>query len=158
MVYVTEAEMKRIRAIAAGKKSKRKEKAKAIWPKQYNRKLRIKFLKTDGHTRWSLHVRNRDGNKCIMCGSVQNLNAHHWLFRKAHSVRLALDPANGATLCAYPCHLGRVHHDGDGDFILQLADKMIAIVTPEKVAEMRETAKRRDSVTVEELEALYAKL
>ena len=113
---------------------------------------RTKRLKKAGHVLWSLVVRNRDGNKCLMCGSVQNLNAHHWLFRKSHSVRLALDPANGATLCAYPCHLGRIHSDGDGDFMLRLADKMTAIVGSLKVEEMRETARHSGPVSEEFLQ------
>ncbi len=123
-----------------------------------NRKERIKRLKKAGLVLWSLVVRKRDGNKCLMCGSVQCLNAHHWLFRKSHSVRLALDPANGATLCAYPCHLGRVHHDGDGDFILRLADKMIGIVGQLKVDEMRETARHSGPLSLEEIEPRVAAL
>jgi hypothetical protein len=113
---------------------------------------RTKRLKKSGHVLWSLVVRNRDGNKCLMCGSVQYLNAHHWLFRKSHSVRLALDPANGATLCAYPCHLGRIHKDGDGLFMLQLAEKMTAIVGKLKVDEMIETGKHPSPVSEEELQ------
>lgn len=124
-----------------------KKKAKKV-PKA----KRTKRLKKAGHALWSLVVRNRDGNKCLMCGSVQNLNAHHWLFRKSHSVRLALDPANGATLCAYPCHLGRIHSDGDGEFMLRLADKMTAIVGSLKVEEMRETARTLGPVSEEFLQ------
>ena len=86
------------------------------------------------------------------------MNAHHWLFRKSHSVRLALDTANGATLCAYPCHLGRIHHDGDGDFVLKLADKMFEIVGKEKVEEMRRTAKVSGSVSLEEIQAAVENL
>lgn len=119
---------------------------------------RTKRLKKAGHVLWSLVVRKRDGNKCLMCGSVQSLNAHHWLFRKSHSVRLALDPANGATLCAYPCHLGRIHSDGDGDFMLRLADKMTAIVGAVKVEEMRETARTSGPVSEEFLELANEKL
>lgn len=126
--------------------------------RRINRKSEIKRLKKSGLILWSLAVRSRDGNRCLMCGRTSNLNAHHWLFRKSHSVRLALDPANGATLCAYPCHLGRIHHDGDGDFMLKLADKMFEIVGKEKVEEMRRTAKVSGSVSLEEIQAAVENL
>ena len=120
--------------------------------KPINRRERQKRLKKAGLVLWSIVVRKRDGNRCIMCGKTEYLQAHHWLFRKSHSVRLALDPDNGATLC-YGCHIGRVHHDGDGDFILRLAEKMTEKVTPAKVAEMRETARHSGPISPEETEA-----
>lgn len=127
-------------------------------PRTASRKDQIKALKKRGHPLWSLVVRGRDGHKCLMCGKTDNLNAHHWLFRKSHSVRLALDPANGATLCAYPCHLGRVHHDGDGDFILRLADKMTAIVGAAKVEEMRQTSRTSGPLSLEEIQEFVSRL
>lgn len=96
---------------------------------------------------WSQAVRNRDG-KCIMCYKTETLQAHHWLFRRGHSMALAVDIANGATLC-YGCHIGRVHHDGDGDFIFRLGDTMTALVGPGKVAEMRITAQTSQPMSLE---------
>lgn len=125
--------------------------------KRVNRKERTKRLKKAGLVLWSLVVRKRDGNRCLMCGKTEYMQAHHWLFRKSHSVRLALDPANGATLC-YGCHIGRIHHDGDGDFVLRLADKMTAIVGPLKVEEMRETARHSGPISLEDVELANNKL
>jgi hypothetical protein len=97
--------------------------------------------------KWSKAVRARDG-KCVMCHKTDTLQAHHWLFRRGHSMALAVDIANGATLC-YGCHIGRVHHDGDGDFIFRLGDTMTAKVGPEKVAEMRITAQTSQPLSLE---------
>ena len=97
--------------------------------------------------KWSKAVRARDG-KCVMCHKTDTLQAHHWLFRRGHSMALAVDVANGATLC-YGCHIGRVHHDGDGDFIFRLGDTMTAKVGPEKVAEMRITAQTSQPLSLE---------
>lgn len=121
-------------------------------PRPLSQKNQIKALKkrilgTGGL--WSQAVRKRDGSRCVMCGSIQRVGAHHWLYRRSHSMALAVDPANGISLCAYPCHLGRVHHDGDGDFILQLAAKMTEIVGDAKIAEMRETAKHPQPLSLE---------
>ena len=97
--------------------------------------------------KWSKAVRARDG-KCVMCHKTDTLQAHDWLFRRGHSMALAVDVANGATLC-YGCHIGRVHHDGDGDFIFRLGDTMTRIVGPEKVAEMRITAQTSQPLSLE---------
>lgn len=50
---------------------------------------------------WSAQVKARDG-KCLDCGSVENLHAHHVLPKSTHP-ELKLDVSNGRTLC-YGCH------------------------------------------------------
>lgn len=117
---------------------------KARKPRPMSQKLQIKAIKkrilgTGGL--WSQAVRKRDGNKCVMCNATGVLHAHHFLFHRAHSAALAVDIANGATLC-YTDHLIRVHQRADGDFIARLLDRMTAIVGADKIAEMREKAKR----------------
>jgi len=47
---------------------------------------------------WSKEVRNRDGNKCVVCGAEKYLNAHHILSKKFFR-KLALEPTNGISLC-----------------------------------------------------------
>ncbi len=133
------------------KKAKRAEKAAVLWPakvKKIPKAVKIKGIKKrvlGPGGLWSLSVRKRDGYRCVMCGKTETLQAHHWLFRRAHSTVLAVDIANGITLC-YGCHIGRVHGDGDGDFILQIADKMTEKVGPEKILEMRTIAQRPSDV------------
>lgn len=125
--------------------------------RKVSRKDQIKRQKKAGLVLWSLVVRKRDGNRCLMCGKTEYLQAHHWLFRRSHSVRLALDPANGATLC-YGCHIGRIHHDGDGDFMLRLAEKMTSIVGQDKITAMREIARNVGPVGLEEIQIANDKL
>ena len=111
-----------------------------IYPYIHIAELAIKkrILGTGGL--WSQAVRKRDGNRCVMCGATGVLHAHHYLFHRSHSMALAVDPANGATLC-YTCHLIKVHQRADGDFIARLLEKMVCIVGEEKTWEMREKAK-----------------
>ena len=53
--------------------------------------------------RWNEAVKQRDGNKCVLCGSSDRLNAHHIkpvsLYPECRN-----DIDNGITLCR-PCHL-----------------------------------------------------
>ena len=53
-----------------------------------------------GH--WSIKVRKRDNNKCVICGSRKNLNAHHlngWKWDIKNRTKID----NGVTLCE-KCH------------------------------------------------------
>ncbi len=51
---------------------------------------------------WSRAVRNRDGNKCQKCGSLEKLHAHHIIpWRKNEVLRFEL--TNGITYCN-SCH------------------------------------------------------
>lgn len=50
---------------------------------------------------WADSVKGRDG-KCLECGSVEDLHAHH-VKPKATHPELILDVENGKTLC-YRCH------------------------------------------------------
>lgn len=52
---------------------------------------------------WSVQVRKRDGMRCVVCGSIENLQAHH-IIRASVNRGLALSIGNGVTLCAR-CHL-----------------------------------------------------
>lgn len=50
---------------------------------------------------WADAVKARDG-KCLDCGSVKDLHAHHVKPKSTHP-ELSLDVSNGKTLC-YSCH------------------------------------------------------
>lgn len=73
---------------------------------------------------WSKAVRDRDGNKCFLCGSTEHLQAHHILPKhgwKEHR----LDENNGIALCA-KCHsFGKwsVHNGASLFFYLKLAEE-----------------------------------
>jgi len=50
---------------------------------------------------WSIAVRNRDENKCVICNSTEFLNAHHIFPKEAKRYRdLRFDINNGITLCS----------------------------------------------------------
>lgn len=57
-------------------------------------------------------IRDRDGNRCVLCGSKKELQVHHVVpFRFATlvlgwSVERANLPTNGATVCSR-CHIGK---------------------------------------------------
>lgn len=57
---------------------------------------------------WSQKVRLRDNNKCVVCGSKENLQAHH-LLEKHYYPQFANNTDNGITLCR-ECH--RAAHNG----------------------------------------------
>ena len=89
---------------------------------------------------WSKAVRGRDG-ECLVCEKSPPhvvLNAHHWIKRKAQSLKHKWDLRNGVTLC-FRCHIHRVHK---GE--LEAIDKMKegafkrAVVTREAYEEIKE--------------------
>lgn len=51
---------------------------------------------------WSKAVRDRDGNKCVVCGRTEHLNAHH-LIPKERFEEFSLEIDNGITVCP-TCH------------------------------------------------------
>lgn len=52
--------------------------------------------------KWAREVKMRDGNKCVICGSTDNLDAHHIIPKNKHP-ELEFKVENGVTLC-------REHH------------------------------------------------
>lgn len=51
---------------------------------------------------WAAAVKARDGNKCVKCGAVERLHAHH-IKRWRQNPALRFDLSNGMTLCK-ACH------------------------------------------------------
>ena len=119
-----------------------------------NRQVQIKRIKKVLQGLWSKAVRERDGNKCLMCGKTEFLHAHHWLFRKGHSLALAFDVRNGAALC-YGCHIGRLHHDGDGEFIMRFLELMRNKIGASDIAGMEEIARHPHTLTLEDLQEVH---
>lgn len=141
-----------------GPQSRRKARI-ATKPCPISIKLQIKAIKkrilgTGGL--WSQAVRKRD-RACVMCYKVDGLQAHHWFIRRSHSMALAVDIANGATLC-YSCHIGRAHREADADFILALASRMVQIVGDIKMPEMRAKAKHPEPLGLDFWEEAESKL
>ena len=125
-------------------------------PKRLTRAQREKKAKKEGPVLWSKVVRARDG-RCVMCGKTETLQAHHWLFFKSHSARLALEPANGVTLC-YSCHIFKIHRRGDADFVMRLFERMTEIVGVEIITEMRRLGNNPVPLSLEEREEIVEAL
>jgi 5-methylcytosine-specific restriction endonuclease McrA len=57
---------------------------------------------TNGYRKWRRQVLERDGYKCVMCGSDKNLHVDH-IKRFSDYPALRREVSNGRALCA-PCH------------------------------------------------------
>lgn len=62
---------------------------------------------------WSKAVRNRDDNKCVVCGHTEHLNAHHILPKETYK-ELMLEVMDGITLCSSHHKFGKfsAHKNG----------------------------------------------
>ena len=72
---------------------------------------------------WSKLVRQRDGNKCVICGNKDKLNAHHLIDRSVKVLRHML--INGLSLCP-SCHKfnrRRSAHGGNIPFVLWMLER-----------------------------------
>lgn len=52
---------------------------------------------------WSKLVRDRDGNKCVVCGNCERIQAHH-ILEKRYYPEIKFDINVGISLCPH-CHL-----------------------------------------------------
>lgn len=69
---------------------------KKITKKELKRKERIEQKKK--LKQWSIDVRNRDGNKCLICGVTKYIHAHHILPKEIKEFKFDLE--NGLAICA----------------------------------------------------------
>jgi hypothetical protein len=68
---------------------------------------------------WSVFVRARDDERCVVCSSERNISAHH-ICRKSLIFAGVLDTGNGMTLCG-DCHqLAHKGFNGRPDFLLPM--------------------------------------
>ena len=66
------------------------------------------------YRKWRDAVLDRDNHKCVICGSIENLEVHHIkMFSQFPEERLNID--NGVTLCRR-CHM-RVHKEKDSEWL-----------------------------------------
>ena len=79
----------------------------------FNQKLYPKGFKNNEDTsrieEWAEMVKERDGYVCKICGSKENLRAHHYESIWSNPIESA-DLDMGVTLCK-KCHLGKAHKD-----------------------------------------------
>jgi len=83
----------------------------------------LSTIKKTLYADWALRVKQEDGWKCALCGSTDNLTAHHWYCSDhfAHAARYCI--GNGVTLC-YACHIRSVHTRADWATINKIREYM----------------------------------
>ena len=83
----------------------------------------LSTIKKTLYADWALRVKQADDWKCALCGSTDNLTAHHWYCSDhfAHAARYCID--NGVTLC-YACHIRSVHTRADWATINKIREYM----------------------------------
>ena len=72
----------------------------------------VSEMKKTLHEIWAFNVKRRDKWRCALCGSTDNLTAHHWCVNAQNSRISRYDPWNGITLC-YACHIHGIHTRAD---------------------------------------------
>lgn len=77
---------------------------------------KLKLTKEDKE--WAKAVKNRDNNRCVICGETERLNAHHIIVRENHETKY--DIMNGLSLCPkhhFFCRQISAHNNPLGLFI-----------------------------------------
>ena len=129
---------------------KKVKKKKVKKPKKVNKAKLVRKLKKQNFDLWSKCVRLRD-KRCIICGSTENLQAHHCFVRAAASLRARFVPDNGITLC-YKCHLIEIHRNGEKRFFEKYIKALDDRVPYFRQQEIYRIAENDAPVTLEELQ------
>ena len=101
----------------------------------FMRKFNKKATKRRMDALWSNLVRLRDTH-CLVCGTTENLQAHHAIVTKAHSNATRWDTRNGVTLC-YRCHICKLHGSSDKVFLQEYLEKLNEKISQETQDDIR---------------------
>ena len=132
-------------------KKKKKKKVNKV-----NKAKLIKKLKKQNFELWSQCVRLRD-KKCIVCGSTENLQAHHCFVRAALSLRTRFMTLNGVCVC-YKCHLVQIHRNGEKRFFEKYIKILDEKIPKQKQEEIYKISQNKDPVSLEELQNINENL
>lgn len=124
--------------------------------KKVNKAKLIKKLKKQNFELWSKCVRLRD-KKCIVCGSTENLQAHHCFVRAAISLRTRFMTINGICVC-FHCHLIQIHKNGDKRFFEKYIKILDEKIPKEKQQEIYKIAENKEPITLEDLQIINENL
>ena len=109
---------------------------------------------------WSIRIRKRDGNRCIMCGKSSEevaLNAHHWIVPAGRSLRTRFILDNGVSLC-YACHIFKVHKDGAAQHMDAIRLYMRRFVSEERYEEIKRMGNDPWQPTLEDFDRIKLEL
>ena len=132
-------------------RGKRIEKGTSKVPRQkLFRRIKVKI-----HDDWSLFVRRRDKH-CVLCGTTENLNAHHWIVNAGRSLAARFCVGNGISLC-FSCHRFKVHATAAAVYIDKLKDYMIPVhISEDEYQEIAAMVSETADFTMDELQELSA--
>lgn len=135
---------------------KKVKKKKVKKPKKVNKAKLVKKLKKQNFDLWSKYVRLRD-KRCIICGSTENLQAHHCFVRAAASLRTRFMTINGICVC-FRCHLIEIHKNGDKRFFEKYIKILDEKIPKEKQQEIYKIAENKEPITLEDLQIINENL
>ena len=116
-----------------------------------------KTLKNKLDKLWSLAIRKMY-KRCIVCGSPDNLQAHHCIVRKGQSLGVRWLLENGVALC-YTCHIFKLHgNQGDKQFLDRYMEAVNQAVTSEAQEAIIEIGHRVNKMSVEDMEEIVESL
>jgi hypothetical protein len=103
---------------------------------------------------WSIAIRNKYKNRCVICGKSTTLSAHHVIVRKAQTDGVRWLEWNGIPLC-YLCHIVKYHGQqadkGWHENFIQIVDSLIP--QPEQ-RNVREIGHRINKFSLDDLRDL----
>lgn len=124
--------------------------------KKVSKQVQLRRLKKKGDKYWSLYIRARDG-KCLICGSVKSLQAHHALVRKKLSNQTRFHKNNGCTLC-YICHLIEIHNHATKAILEKYLEVLNSLYTKEQQDEVIRKSKEKTPLGIPELTVIVEDL
>ncbi len=77
--------------------SKKRKRKSDLQKRKDNPSSRYWRIRAD--VEWAKRVKDRDARKCVICGSMTTVQAHHLISRYVWAYRFEID--NGISLCAY---------------------------------------------------------
>ena len=134
------------------------KKLKKKKPKKRVKLITIPKLKKKCYALWSEIVRLRDGC-CILSGTTELLQAHHWIISSARSLKYRYDIRNGVTL-TFATHLRGVHTEASYAYIQAIAEAAIArgILTSDELNEIAHAKPDNHDLKRDDLNAILAGL
>lgn len=123
-------------------------------------KAKIPALIRKAHAAWSIYIRTRD-RKCLMCGSEENLHAHHGIVPRKRGNSTRFLPDNGFTLCAR-CHMFEFHKFLGGkewmDRFYKVVDRMVSKDKQEEIIRTSHESRKYSRDDLENIISFYTRL
>lgn len=112
---------------------------------------------TNQQSKWSQSVRERDGNKCVICHTDKNLHAHHIIpVSKDKCNKYIFDINNGITLCKYHHNMAhgewmrKINAKADVDFnVVDIAREQLQIIFDEEMVSLMQPFSTADLVDID---------